>query len=253
MMSISLLNTVFQNIYTFVIGTFTGMGKLGYYTQADKWSKMGVASLSQVVTSSFLPTLSDVQDDNERFARVSMKMNRSGSYMLIACMGMAIALASPLFHVLFGQKWDLAIPMFQILLFRGIFTSLTSLYNNYVIALGRPRMIVAMELVRDVAAAIGLAVCIPFIDLSRGDNPVWGIELVLWGQLLASVMAWFVTLWYVAPICGRTRRSFFGDSVPYVAITLVTMAAMWGAGYYCLNPWMQLAVMGVLALRSMWG
>ncbi|MDE6084780.1 MAG: oligosaccharide flippase family protein, partial [Muribaculaceae bacterium] len=44
MMSTSLLNTVFQNIYTFVIGTVSGMGKLGYYTQADKWSKMGIQS-----------------------------------------------------------------------------------------------------------------------------------------------------------------------------------------------------------------
>lgn len=250
MMSISLLNTIFQNIYTFVIGSFTGMSKLGYYTQADKWSKMGVSSLTQVVTSSFLPTLSDVQDDPERFARASVKMNRAGSYMLVACMGMAIAVAEPLFHALFGAKWDAAILLFQILIIRGVFTSLTSLYNNYVIALGRPGMIVAMELVRDITAAVGLVVCLPFIDLSRGDNIVWGIELLLWGQLLASAVAWGVTAWYVAPMCRRKRLSFIGDTLPYLAITLVTMAAMWGAGYLCDNDWLKLSLMSVTGLAT---
>lgn len=250
MMSISLLNTIFQNIYTFVIGSFTGMSKLGYYTQADKWSKMGVSSLTQVVTSSFLPTLSDVQDDPERFARASVKMNRAGSYMLVACMGMAIAVAEPLFHALFGAKWDAAILLFQILIIRGVFTSLTSLYNNYVIALGRPGMIVAMELVRDITAAVGLVVCLPFIDLSRGDNIVWGIELLLWGQLLASAVACGVTAWYVAPMCRRKRLSFIGDTLPYLAITLVTMAAMWGAGYLCDNDWLKLSLMSVTGLAT---
>ncbi|MDE7385576.1 MAG: lipopolysaccharide biosynthesis protein [Muribaculaceae bacterium] len=248
MMSISLLNTVFQNIYTFVIGTFTGMSKLGYYTQADKWSKMGVASLTQVVTSSFLPTLSDVQDDDERFARASVKMNRAGSYMLIACMGMAIAVAGPLFHALFGEKWDLAVPLFQILLLRGVFTSMTSLYNNYVIALGRPRMIVSMELVRDITAGVALAACLPFIDMARGDNMLWGIELLLWGQLFAAVVAWAVTVWYVAPMCGRTRVAFIADSLPYVGITAVTMGGMWLSGLISADAWIQLGVMSLVGV-----
>ena len=54
----SFLNTVFQNIYSFLIGNRVGLASLGYFTQADKWSKMGVMSLSQTLTSSFLPVLS---------------------------------------------------------------------------------------------------------------------------------------------------------------------------------------------------
>lgn len=227
MLAVSLLNTIFQQIYTLVIGKFTGMFKLGFYTQADKWSKMGVQSLSQVMTSSFLPTLSDVQDDSERFARVSLKMNRSGSYLMLPCLGMAIVMALPLFHLLFGTKWDAAVPLFQILLVRGMFTSMTSLYNNYVIALGRPGMIVSMELVQDITAAVALAACIPIVNDAWGDNMLWGIEMLLVGQLAASALAWFVTVWHVAPRCGRSRRAFAADSLPCIALTLAAMAAMW--------------------------
>lgn len=55
----SLLNTIFLNIYAFLIGNRVGLAPLGYYSQADKWSKMGIMSLSQVITASFLPALSE--------------------------------------------------------------------------------------------------------------------------------------------------------------------------------------------------
>ena len=87
MMVSSFLNVLFQNIYSFFIGNRAGLAPLGYYTQADKWSKMGISSLSQVLTSSFLPALSAVQDDPGRFARVTSKMNRFTSYLLFPLWG----------------------------------------------------------------------------------------------------------------------------------------------------------------------
>lgn len=244
MMTTSLLNTVFQNIYTFVIGTVSGMGKLGYYTQADKWSKMGIQSLTQVMTSSFLPTLSDVNDDSERFQRVSRKMNRAGAYILLPSMGFAIALATPLFHMLFGTKWDPAIPLFCILLARGIFSSMTSVYNNYVIALGLPRMIVGMELLRDLTTLAAIIACWPFINDGNGVNFMWGIQLLLWGQLGASLITWLATLWYVAPRCNRPRWAFVADMLPYAGATAVAMAVMLIVGTISQLAWLQVLLMG---------
>ena len=248
MMTTSLLNTVFQNIYTFVIGTVSGMGKLGYYTQADKWSKMGIQSLTQTLTSSFLPTLSDVNDDTERFRRVSRKMNRAGAYVLSPGMGLVIALAAPLFHMMFGTKWDPAISLFCILLLRGIFTSITTVYNNYIIALGLPRMIVGMELLRDITALVAIVVCWPFINDSYGDNVMWGIQLLLWGQLAASFIAWVATLWYVAPKCNRPRRAFIVDMLPYAGATLIAMVAMWGVEQLTHTAWLQVILMSLTGL-----
>ena len=127
MMFSSFLNVLFQNIYSFFIGNRAGLRQLGYYTQGDKWSKMGISSISQVLTSSFLPALSQVQDDPERFARVTSKMNRFTSYLLFPAMGFLTIMAEPIFHFLFGTKWDPSIILFQLLLLRGVFTVLTSL------------------------------------------------------------------------------------------------------------------------------
>ncbi len=71
----SFLNTVFLHIYSFVIG-FISLVSLGIYTQADKWSKMGSASLSQIVTATFVPLLARFQDDAVLFKEMMLKVAR---------------------------------------------------------------------------------------------------------------------------------------------------------------------------------
>lgn len=227
MMITSFLNTLFQNIYSFFIGNRVGLVSLGYYTQSDKWSKMGIMSISQILTSSFLPVLSQVQDDAERFSRTTAKMNRFTAYILFPAIGFLIVMSTPIFHLLFGAKWDPSIMLFQLLLLRGIFTVLNSLYNNYIISLGKARLVVYMEVVRDCASLIALFATIPFVAMTTIDDPVYGVKILLWGQVIASAISWVVTLFVTAPLSHRSRMNFIIDLVPYVVQVALIMIPMW--------------------------
>ncbi len=248
MMGTSFLNTLFQNIYSFFVGNRAGLAPLGYYSQADKWSKMGITSISQVLTSSFLPALSEVQDDPERFSRVSTKMNRFTSYLLFPAMGFLVLLAEPIFHCLFGEKWDASIILFQLLLVRGVFTVLSSLYNNYAVAVARTKLVMSMEAVRDVTAFILLAATLPFIADTRPGDPVWGIRLMLYGQLAASALSWAIMAVKIAPLTGRRLLPFLADSLPYLLLTLGIMALAWVECAWIANPWALLLAQSATAL-----
>lgn len=226
MMFTSFLNTVFQNIYSFFVGNRVGLASLGYYTQGDKWSKMGVTSISQVLTSSFLPVLSAVQDDPGRFRRLCSKMNRFTAYLVFPALIGLIVIAEPVFHLLFGTKWDPSIILFQLLLVRGIFFVLTSLYNNFLLALGRSGMIVRLEILRDTVAIAALVASLPFIAQSTPDNPVYGLTLMLWGQVAASAISWGATLYVTARTAGSRVASFLFDLVPYAVMTVAIIPLM---------------------------
>lgn len=248
MMMTSFLNVTFQNIYAFFIGNRVGLGQLGYYTQADKWSKMGITSISQVLTSSFLPALSEVQDDEVRFRRVVTKMNRFTAYLLFPCMIFLIVLATPIFHVLFGTKWDASIILFQLLLIRGIFTIINTLYNNYILSLGHSLAIFWLEVIRDSAAVVGIVLALPYISLATYDNAVYGLTILLWGQVAASAITWVATLVVTAKITKISVWSYLRDLLPYMASAMVI-----GAGVWCLtmtgmgDVWL-LVSQGIMAL-----
>lgn len=242
MMASSFLNVLFQNVYVFFIGNRAGLVPLAYYTQADKWSKMGVSSISQVLTSSFLPALSHVQDDEERFTRVSAKMNRFTAYILLPAMGFLAVMAQPLFHCLFGEKWDASVVLFQLLLARGVFTVLTSLYNNYLIAKAQTKTVVAMEGLRDGVAMAFLVVTLPWISMTTPTDEVFGIKLLLYGQLAASALTWGVMAVKTARVAGRSVWGFVADNLPYLAETVVIGGVMWVESMLIANDWTLLAV-----------
>lgn len=221
MMLTSFLNTLFINIYSFIIGNRAGLVPLGYYSQSDKWSKLGITSVTQVLTSSFLPALSEVQDDAERYRRMVRKMNRFTAYLLFPAMLFLLVAATPIFHVLFGEKWDPSVILFQILLIRGIFTVLNTLYNNYMLSLGHSRPIFRLELLRDVVAAAGIAVTFPFITISTPSNIVAGLEILLWGQLAASFITWIVTLIVTSGITSIPVTAYLRDIAPYFILAAV--------------------------------
>lgn len=248
MMFTSFLNTVFLNLYSFFIGNRVGMVSLGYYTQSDKWSKMGIMSVYQVLTSSFLPALSAVQDDPERFNRVSAKMNRFTSYIIFPAVCFLVALASPLFHLLFDTKWDPSVILFQLLLVRGIFTVFIGYYNNVLLALGHARTIMWMEILRDGVAIAALVATLPYLAVSLPEDPVYGLTVMLWGQLGASVLTCAVTLRIVSRLTSRPVRQYLADMAPYVALSLVIAFVMWFTGTFIISPSLSCAVLSAEAV-----
>lgn len=247
MMMTSFLNVTFQNIYSLFIGNRAGLVQLGFYTQADKWSKLGVTSITQVLTSSFLPALSEVQDDEERYRRVVSKMNRFTAYLLFPCLIFLIVIATPMFHVLFGVKWDAAIILFQLLLLRGIFTVINTLYNNYILSLGHSRAIFWLEVLRDGAALVGIVLALPYISLSTAGDAVYGLTILLWGQVAASAITWVATLTVTAHITKIGWWSYLRDMLPYLLSALAIGAGVYMLSYTGLNDFALLVIQGIAA------
>ena len=248
MMVTSFLNTLFLNIYSFFIGHNVGLVSLGYYTQSDKWSKMGISSISQVLTSSFLPALSAVQDSRLRFRAMVSKMNRFTSYLLFPAMIGLMTMAKPLFHTLFGSKWDPSVFLFQLLLLRGIFVVLNSLYTNYLLALGHGSAIVKLEVLRDLAAVVALAIAFPFMSLSTPDDPVYGIRLLLYGQLAATVITWAVSFVITVRTTGAGALRFIKDMLPYFMQTVLIAPVMMLSAMPFEAPWLKLIAMASTAV-----
>ena len=226
MMATAFLNVLFQNIYSLIIGYRVSMTSLGYYTQSDKWSKMSITTVTQTLTSSFMPPLSHTQDDPERFGRLCSRFNRFTAYVLFPLTIGPMVLAEPIFHALFGTKWDPSIILFQLLVARGAFTVLCTLYNNYLLAKGNARAIMWLEVLRDVAAVAALAVVLPGLADSTPDNVVAGLTSMLWWQLGASALTWVVTLIVTVRTVGTSLWAYLRDLTPYLLLSLMTAPLM---------------------------
>lgn len=233
--SSSMLNTFFLYIYSFVIGAWYSLASLGVYTQADKWSKMGSASISQILTASFVPLLAKFQDDGPNFRRYVSRINRFAAFVLFPAMVGIAVVGTPLFHTLFGTKWDAAILLFRILAVRGIFVVLISLYNNYLLALGYAKRLFVVELIKDGMIFAAIMATVWFGSL----------QLLVWGQLAASAITYAAVLVIVSRATGVKVAVMVSDLMPYAGASALMAAACYAAGDSLVHPSAQLAVMVV--------
>lgn len=203
-------NTLFINIYPFVIGKWS-LPQLANYNQADKWSKMGSASLSQIFTSSFVPLLSKVQDDIATCHRYMQRIDRFSALLAFPGLVILAACGESIFHFLFGIKWDAAIPLFQILCIRGIGIVFISLYGNFMMSLGYGKQIVIVEIVKDVSTLVALLATVFTLSL----------EIMVWGQLAATVVTWIIAAALASRTTGYNLRGFLSDILPFAFSALV--------------------------------
>ena len=221
----SFLNTVSLNIYNYIIGAYYSLTSLGIYTQADKWSKMGIASLSQIFTSSFLPLLSKFQDDKEQFLKTVAKTNRCVGYIMFPCFGVLIASSETIFHLLFGTKWDEAIPLFQLLLIRGIFVVITALYNNFIISIAKSKAMVYSELVKDLLLIVAIV-------LTIGES----MTVLVLGQVACGAVFFAASLIITSRSMKCSAWLLVRDFLPYLAIaTAAIIIPIMAAGYISNN------------------
>lgn len=210
-------NTLFLNIYQFVIGKWYSLAQLGSYTQADKWSKMGSAPLSQILTSSFVPLLAGVQDDPDTFHRYMRRVDRFAAMLAIPGLVLVAACGSCIFHTLFGTKWDVAVPLFQVLCIRGIGVVFISLYSNFMMALGYGRRIVMVEVIKDAATAVALLATVFTMSL----------DALVWGQLAATAATWIATALLTSRATGYPIRSLAADLIPFTAAAIIAAVTVW--------------------------
>lgn len=228
--SSSMLNTICLNVYNFVIGVMYGMVPLGVYTQAEKWSKMGSASVSQVLTASFVPLLAKVQNSIADFHRYMSRINRFTACILFPFMVGLTVVGTPLFHVMFGQKWDEAIPLFQILMVRGIFVVLISLYSNYLLSLGKSKVLFGAEAVKDILTVGALLGTVFFRNMT----------LLVWGQLIASLLTWGIVLIMTVRGTGFSLGQMLRDLLPFALVALGMAVVCLLIGSIFTNAWLQL-------------
>jgi len=177
MMLTSLIEKIYNNIQGLLIGKWYTANDLGYYTQAKKLEEVPTNTLSYIVTNVSFPVFSRLQDDNEKLLYALRKNLKAVTYLNFPLCILLIIIAKPLIEILYGAKWDLSVPYFQLLCLSGLLYTLNSLNGNVVKALGKGRLFFLINLIQRV---VGLALMIV------------GIQYSVKGLLVAVVLASYI-------------------------------------------------------------
>ena len=217
MLAADFINKVFNNIYYVVIGKLFPPAQLGFYARADNLQKFPSMSLAQTVGRVTFPVLSEVQDDLCRLKNISQKAVCSASFIAFPVMAGLASVADELIPLLLTEKWNPCIPFFQLLCVFGALYPLHMVNLSGIQALGKAGLFLKLEIIKKALVVIGLLVTF------KG-----GILAIVWGQVVVSIVSYFVNLYYNNNLFGYSIPEQLKDIAPFLlGASLMSGTVIW--------------------------
>jgi O-antigen/teichoic acid export membrane protein len=198
-----LLNTVFDNLYPLVIGKLFSANTLGYYNRAQTIEGVASQSLGVVANRVTFPVFSRLQDEPDRLRSGLRKALSTAAFIQFPLMLGLAAIAKPLVILLLTEKWAPSIPYLQALCFVGLLYPLHLLNLNVLTAKGRSDLFFRLEVVKK--ALIVLNIVVTFR---------WGVLVMIWGQVVCSLLGYFLNSYYTRKFVGYSLLDQVRDVFP---------------------------------------
>jgi len=220
----SLLDTIFTNAYTIIIGKFFPVAQVGFYQRANSLQMYPVGTISAIMGKVTYPLFAQIQDDNTRLKSVYKKILQMNIYLLAPLLIIAGVLAEPLFRFLFTEKWLPAVPYFQIILITGILYPIHAFNLNILNVKGRSDLFLKLEIIKKTMIIIAIAV---------GIN--YGILGLLYGRVITSVLAFFINTHYSGKFIDYSAWDQIKDVIPTFTLSIITGILIFIFDYYTKN------------------
>ena len=214
----TIVNTISQNILTFIFGRLYSAKAVGNFSQAFKWDTMASTFVSGTVAQVAQPVLVEVNNDPERQVKVFRKMLRFTAFLVFPAMfGLAMT-AHEFIILLISEKWTESIPLLRILCISGAFLPFYTMYQNLIISRGKSVVYMWCTVALIIAQ-------IAFVVASCQE----GVVFMVTAYTAVTVLWLFVWQFFAGRETGLRLVDVLKDISPYLLASAAVMAATYFA------------------------
>ena len=153
----SLLDTLYQDIQSLVIGKKYDADTLGFYNRGKQFPQFLMGSVNGAVQSVLLPAMSSKQDDKAQVKALMRNSVMISSFIVFPMMAGLAGVAAPLVRLMLTDKWLECVPFLQIYCFSFAFYPVHTSNLQAINAMGRSDIFLKLEVIKK---SIGLIVLI---------------------------------------------------------------------------------------------
>ncbi len=210
------VNTVFNEVYSAVVGAFYSPAQLGLFNRAKSFETMSSNNITQIVQRVSTPILCEKQKDYKELGQSLIYFIRNTAFFVFPLLFGLLVLADPLIRALLTDKWEGAIWILQVLCPVGMLYVFSTFNLTIFNATGRTDWALKCETIKKI---VDIAIIVGAVSIS--------FEALVWSQVVIAVFELVVNLWYTKKQIGLGFLEQF-RSVARVFICSVLMALIVG-------------------------
>ena len=230
----SLIDTLYTDVYSLVLGKKYDSGTLGYYSKGKLFPQFIINSINGAVQSVMLPAMSSEQNEREKAKALMRTSMTLSSYIIFPMMAGLAAVATPLISLLLTDKWLPCVPYLQIFCFSMAFYPVHSCNLQTINAMGRSDVFLKLELIKK---AYGMALLI--LALAFFNSPL----AIAATAIVSTVINSFVNAAPNKKLIGYSYFEQLRDILPSLILSLVMFAGVLAIGtVLSLHPVLVIAI-----------
>ena len=231
----NMISTLYENLYTIVIGKKFSSVDLGYYSRASGLAEFPSSNITGVLQGVTFPVLSSIQNDEDRLADAHKHFIRISAFVVFPLMVGLAAVADPFIKILLTDKWDGAILLLQIICFAMMWYPVHAINLNILQVKGRSDYYLKLEVIKKLQGIIILLITIPL-----------GIIGMCAGRVISSIISLVWNTYYTKKLINYGFVNQMKDLLHIIVHSLVMGFIVLLVMYFMPTIWVKLIV-GVLS------
>ena len=237
MMVVSVIDTLWKQLYQVIVGKFYSLAALGQYSRARGFSELFSTNLTNVIQRVTYPVLSDIQDDKLRMVSAYRRIIKITMFITAICMLVLGAVSEPLLYCLIGPKWHEASTYLPLICLAGSLYPLHAINLNMLQVQGRSDLFLGLEIVKKIILLGPL-----FVGAFIGIMPM------LYTNLVTNVICFFLNSYYSGKFLGYTSWMQLKDIAPSYGVAIAVALSIWFLKYLPLSNWIILPIQFIVGI-----
>lgn len=233
----ALIDTVYNNIYSLIIGKYYSPSELGYYNRGKQFPMLIIENINSAIDSVLFPTLSNAQDKREYLKAITRRSIVTSTFLIFPAMAGLAAIAKPITILLLTDKWLPAVPFIQYCCFTYAFWPVHTANLQAIKAVGRSDIFLKLEIIKKIIGVIILVVTLPY-----------GLSVMMIGRCVATLISSFINAFPNKKLLGYSYTEQLKDMLPSFVLSLVMLACICFVTLLPINSIIQLIIQIVFGI-----
>jgi O-antigen/teichoic acid export membrane protein len=225
----SLVDTIYNNLYTFVIGKVYSPDNVGYYNRGKNIPNLVITNINSSIQSVLFPAISKEQSDKARVKVLVRRSIMTSTFLIFPCMAGLAAVSRPLTIILLTEKWLPCVPFMQFCCFVYAFWPIHTANLQAISALGRSDIYLKLEIQKKILGVAILIITIPM-----------GIYAMMVGRCICTVISSFLNARPNKKLFGYSFKEQIMDIMPAFCLSIVMALIVASINFLNWNVWITL-------------
>lgn len=209
MLCSALLDKVYNNLRSLLIGKIYSSADLAYYNEGNKFPNLIVTNINTSIDSVLLPTMSKEQDDKNRVKNMTRRAIMVSCYIMAPLMIGLACCASNVIAIVLTEKWLPCVFYLQIFCITYMFYPIHTANLNAIKAMGRSDLFLKLEIWKKL---IGMILLLSTMFIS--------VKAMAYSLLISTLTSMIINSWPNKKLLDYSFLEQMKDILPSILLAV---------------------------------